>query len=98
MIHMAAQRHHRALIAARRAAQAQLNTARIERVERAELLGNHQRGVVRQHHAAGAQAQRGGIGGEIANQYRRRGAGDAGHIVMFRQPVAVVAALLGEAG
>ena len=45
--HMTAQRAHRWLIAARRTAKTQIDTSWIERVERTELLGNHQRRVVR---------------------------------------------------
>jgi hypothetical protein len=42
--------------------------------------------------------QSGGIGGQIANQYRGRRAGDAHHIVVFGQPVAVIAALFSQLG
>ena len=96
--HVAAQGHHGALIAARRTAQAQIDTPRIERIQGAKLLGDHQRRVVRQHHAAGAEVQRLGIGGQIANQHRRRRAGDAGHVVVLGQPEAAIAALLCQLG
>jgi hypothetical protein len=56
VIHLAAalasQRPHGALIGARRTAQAQIDAIRIERSQGAELLGDHQRRVVRQHDAA----------------------------------------------
>lgn len=42
-VHMTAQRHHGALIASRRAPQAQINPSRIERIQRTELLGDNQR-------------------------------------------------------
>ena len=65
--HMATQGAHGGLIAARRAAKAEIDASRVERIERTELLGNHQRRVVGQHHPAGPQMQGGGIGCEIAN-------------------------------
>jgi len=92
--HMAAQRHHRALIAARRAAKPEIDTPRIERIQRTELLGNYQRSVVRQHHAARAETQGLRIRCQVTDQYRRRRAGDPGHVVVLRQPEAIVTALL----
>ncbi len=88
---MTAQRQHGALIGAGRAAQSEIDTARVEGFQGAKLFGNHQRCVVRQHDPAGAEAQRFGVSGEIANQHRRCGAGDAGHVVVFGQPVAMKA-------
>lgn len=41
--------------------------------------------------------QRGGIRRQIANQHRGCRAGDTGHVVMFRQPVAVIATLFCKA-
>ena len=41
--HMAAQRHHCPLVTTRRATQPQIDSPRIERIERTELFGNHQR-------------------------------------------------------
>ena len=96
--HMTAQRSHSGLIAARRAAKAEIDTSGIQRIERAELLSDHQRRVVGQHDAAGTEVQGGSVGGQIANQHRSRRAGDAHHIVVFGQPIAVVAALFSELG
>ena len=45
-------------------------------VERAELLGDDQRRVVRQHDAAGADADRRRAGGDVADHHRGRRAGD----------------------
>ena len=90
---MATQRAHGRLIAARRAAKAEIDSSWVQRIERAELLGNHQRRMVWQHHAAGAKMQSGGIRGKVANQHRSRGAGDTDHIMVLGQPVAVIAAL-----
>jgi hypothetical protein len=55
--------------------------------------------MVGQHHAARADAYRFGPTGHMADHYRRRGAGDAGHIVMLGKPEAPVSPLfrvLGE--
>jgi hypothetical protein len=93
---MAAQGAHGRLIAARRPAKTQINTARIESIQRAKLLGYHQRGMVWQHNAARAQVQGGGVCRQIANQYRCRSAGDTYHVVVFSQPVAVVTTLFGQ--
>ena len=89
---MATQRAHGRLIATWRAPKAEIDTTGVERIERAELLGNHQRRMVRQHHAAGAQMQSGGMGGKIANQHRGRGAGNTDHIMVLGQPVAMITA------
>ncbi len=94
--HMAAQRAHGRLVATRRAAKPEIDSSRIQRIQGTELLGDHQRRMVGQHNAARTKMQRGGIGRQIANQHRGRRAGDAGHVVMFCQPVAVVAALFGQ--
>ena len=50
----AAQRIGRRRVGARRAAQAQIDAAREERFQDLETFGDHQRRVVRQHHAARA--------------------------------------------
>ncbi len=42
--------------------------------------------------------QRGGIRRQIANQYRRGSTGNASHIVVFCQPVAMIAALFSQTG
>jgi len=47
--------------------------------------------MIRQHDAAGANADRLGSPSHIANYDRSGGAGNAGHIVMFREPDALVA-------
>src|SRR5688572_196619 len=53
--------------------------------------------MVRQHHAAGADADRRGAAGDVADQHRRRRARDAGHVVVLGEPVAAVAEVLGMA-
>ena len=57
---MNAQRAHGELIRARRPAEAQIDAARIQRGQRAELLGHHQRRMVGQHDAARADADAAG--------------------------------------
>ena len=79
------------MIGARRAAETEIDAARIERGERAELLGDDERRVVRQHDAAGADADGLGAAGHMADHDRRRRAGDAGHVVMLGQPIAAIA-------
>ena len=59
--------------------------------ERAELLGDQQRRVVRQHDAAGADADRAGAARDMGERYRGRGARDARQIVMLGHPETPVA-------
>ncbi len=87
----AAHRPHRHLVGAGRPAEAEIDAAGKERFERAELLGDDQRGVVRQHDAAGADADGLRRGGELADDDGGGGAGDADHVVMLGDPVAGVA-------
>ena len=94
----AAQRPRGALVGARRAAEAEIDAAGIERLQGAELLGDDQRRVVGQHDAAGADADGRRAGGDMADHHRGRGAGDAGHVVVLGQPVAAVAQALGMPG
>ena len=67
----------------------------MQRLEHAELLRDHERGMVRKHDPARAEADgrrdRGGVGEE----HRGRGAGDTGHVVVLGDPVAGVAEPLG---
>ena len=82
------------LVGARGAADAQIDPLGIERFERAELFGDDERRVIRQHDAAGADANRARSTGDVPDDDGRRGAGDPGHVVMFGEPVAVVAPAL----
>ena len=93
-----AQRAHHRHVAPRRAPEAKVDAAGIERRERAELLGHGQRRVVGQHDAARADAHRLGEARHMADQHRGRGGGDALHVVMLGQPVAVIAERLGVFG
>ena len=51
--------------------------------------------MVRQHDAAGTHADRGRRTSDVPDQHRRRGAGDARHVVVFGQPVAGIPPALG---
>jgi hypothetical protein len=55
---VAAKRADRQLVGAGRAAEAEIDPPGIERLERAELLGDHERRVVGQHDPAGADPDR----------------------------------------
>ncbi|MNL31902.1 hypothetical protein D3C87_1537180 [compost metagenome] len=97
-IHVASKRAGGAHVGAGSAAEAEIDTAGQQRFQCTELFSNHERRMVWQHHTARAEMQRRGIGGKIANQHRRCGAGNAHHIMVFRQPVAMIAALFRETG
>ena len=92
------QRPHGALIGTWGAAKAKVDAVGIERSQGAKLFGNHQRRVVRQHDATRADPQSGGGFGQMTDQHRGGGAGNARHVVMFGQPVALVTPTLGMAG
>lgn len=82
----------------RGSAEAQVDAARRHRLQRAELLRDDERGVVREHHAARAEADAAGVCGEVGENHGRRRGGHARHGVVLGDPVAVEAALFGEAG
>ena len=64
----------------------------------AELLGDQQRGVVRQHDAAGAEADAACAMGDMGQGDGGGGAGDPWHVVVLGHPVARIAQRLGMAG
>ena len=64
----------------------------------AELLGNDQRRMVGQHHAASPHADGGGSPRNVADDHRRGGAGDAAHVVVLRHPIAHVTPTFGVPG
>ena len=84
----------RELISAGGATEAEVNAARIERLQRAKLLCNDQRRMVGQHDAAGAHADGGGATGNVTDDHGSGGASHARDVVMLGHPVAVVAPLL----
>ena len=85
---VAAQGLHGGAVGAGRAAQAQVDAAGVELGQRAEGLGHDQRRVVGQHDAARADADALRAPCDMAHQHGRGRTGDAGHVVVFGQPVA----------
>ena len=94
-IRAAAQRLQRPLVGTRRPAKAKVDAAGEQRRQRAELLGDHQRRVVRQHDAASADTDRAGACSDMADADGGGGAGDAGEVVMLGEPESGVAGDLG---
>src|SRR5262249_51025900 len=76
-------------------ADAEIDPFRIERGERAELLGDDQRGMIGQHDPACAETYACRAAGEIADDHGGRGTGDACHIVVFGYPIAIESEPLG---
>ena len=93
----AAHRAGDALIGAGRAAETEVDAAGEQRVERAELLRDRQRRVVGEHDAARTDADRAGRRGDVCDHDRGRGRRDAGHAVMFGDPIALEPDALGVA-
>ena len=89
--HVAAQGAGCLLVGARCTAEAEVDAAREQRFEGAELLGDHQRRVIGQHDAAGADTDARGRAGHVRDHHCGGCAGDAGHVVVLGEPVAGVA-------
>ena len=83
-------------IGARRAAEPEIDAAREQRFQHLEALGHHQRRMVRQHHAARADAHVRRHRRDLADHDFRRGAGDVRKIMVLGDPVALVAEPVGE--
>ena len=81
-------------VAARRAADAEVDAARRERLQHAELLGHLQRAVVRQHHAGAADADAFGARRDRGHQDLGRAADDRRQAVVLAEPEARVAEAL----
>lgn len=90
---IAAERAGRELIATRRAAETEIDAAWKERLERAELFGDDKRRVIRKHYPTGADADAFRLAGDVSDDDRSGRTGDAGKVVMFREPVAMIAPL-----
>ncbi len=86
-----AQRERRHRVGAGSAAEAEVDPARVGGLQERELLGHHQRRVVRQHDAAAADPDPLGGAGHHRHQHRRVGGGDGRHVVVLGQPVPAVA-------
>jgi hypothetical protein len=87
----APERARRDLVRARRAAEPEIDAAGEERFECAELLGNEEGSVVRQHNTARADADRRCLCGDVRDDDCRRRTRDARYSVVFGDPEAVVA-------
>jgi hypothetical protein len=86
------------LIAARRATQSEVDPAREKRLQGPELLGDDQWRVIRKHDPAGAHPDRRCPSGDVSDDHGSRGAGDAGNVVMLRQPEPVESPFFGVPG
>ena len=87
---VAAHGSHRVLVAARSPPEPEIDPARVQRRERAELLGDGERRVVRQHHTTGAETDGGGVGGDVGDQHAGGGRCDRGHVVVLGVPDTLV--------
>ena len=79
------------LIGARRAAEPQIDAPGKQRLQHLEAFGDHQRRVIHQHHAAGADADVARRRGDLADHDLGRGTGDAREVMMLSKPIARVA-------
>ena len=93
----AAQRVRGGAIGAGRAAEAEIDAAGKQRLQHLEALGDHQRRMVGQHHAAGADPDAACHRGDLPDHDVGRGARHRGEVVMFGQPVADIAQRIGMA-
>ena len=93
----AAQCIGRRRVGARRAAQAKVDAAGKERLQHLETLGHHQRCMVRQHHAARANAHIFGDRRDLPDHNVGRRARYCRQIMMLRHPIAPEGQAVGEA-
>ena len=93
----AAQRMRGGAVGAGRAAEPEVDPAGKQRLQHLEALGHHQRRMVRQHHAAGADPDAAGDRGDLPDHQVGRRARHRREIVMFGQPVADIAERVGVA-
>ena len=93
-----AERSRGEAIGAGRASDSKIDTAGIKGFEGAELLSNDEGRVVGEHDPAGADANGFGGVGNVADENRRGGTGDAGHVVVFGEPEASIAPFFGMLG
>ena len=93
---VALQRDHRLAVGAGRAADAEVDALAVQAAEDAERLGDLERAVVRQHHAAAADADVLGRGRHLGDQDLGRRAREHRDAVVLGDPVARVAEPVGE--
>jgi len=82
---------HRPLVATGGSPESEVDPAREERLEHAEVLRDLECGVVGQHHAAAPDADAGGGRPDLADQDLRARARDPAEGVVLRDPEALVA-------
>src|SRR5215469_18679369 len=82
--------------AARGSADAEIDPLRIERMQHAELLGDFERTVMRQHHSAGAHADALGLCTDTRDEDLRRRTRERLGRMVLRDPVALVSEPIGE--
>src|SRR3954447_8262255 len=87
---IAAERARCRLVRAWRPPDSEVDPVWIQRLQRAELFRDDKRCMVREHYTARAYADAAGSAGHVSYDDGRRGARDAGHIVVLGQPVAVI--------
>src|SRR5258708_30299906 len=85
-------------MAARRATQSEVDPVRVKRCQSAELLGDHDRWMIRQHNASGPDADDRRFAGDVTNEHRRGGACGAPYAMMLGEPEAFEAQRLNMAG
>ena len=90
----AAQRISGGAIRTGRAAQAQIDATGEQRLQHLEALGDHQRRMVRQHHATGADAEVFGDRRDLPDHHVGRGARHRSEVMMLGEPVADIAELV----
>ena len=91
---VAAERADRELVGTGRASETQVDAPRMKRLESPELLGDHDRRVVREHDPTGADADRARPARYVRDHHRRRCARNPDRVVMLGEPEAAVAPTL----
>ena len=89
-----AERPQRDLVGPRRAPHTEIDPPREERLQRPELLGDHEGRMIRQHHPAGPDADPLRPLADVGDDHRGGSARDPAQVVVLGDPVAVVAELL----
>ena len=67
-------------------------------LERAELLGDGERGMVGEHDAAGAEADGVGVGADMGDEHAGGRGGDRGHVVVLGVPDTSISPVARRAG
>src|SRR3979490_1140453 len=86
------------VIAAHCATQSEVDPVRIKRCQSAELLGDHERWMIRQHNASRPDADDRRFTGDVTNDHRRGGACGVQYAMMLGEPEAFEAERLNMAG